>query len=83
MSASYHAEQQLLRKIAQTTPEVIRALGKGWVINIISIPGHGGSAKPCLKCLTLLKKKIPLARVISYRHGVLEQNSIVKDLKFV
>ena len=70
-----HAEMALLREIRKRSPEIIRTGGKGLFIVIVSLPCGGGSAKPCKECLTVLMKVLPFIKVISFRHGELEQKA--------
>ena len=72
---SHHAEARLLRVLRRKRQNVFRTRGKGLIILIVSVPGNGGSAVPCQKCRTMLSKLLPLARVMSYHHGVAEMAS--------
>jgi len=72
VGCSHHAEARLLRVLRRKRQNVFRTRGKGVIILIVSVPGNGGSAVPCQKCRTMLLKLLPLAKVMSYHHGVAE-----------
>ena len=69
---SYHAEMMALRSLRQRFPERFRASGDGLCLVIVSLPGGGGSAKPCAECLRVLHKVLPKVKVQSFRHFHME-----------
>ena len=71
---SYHAEQQLLKKISLKHPEFLKNKGRG--LNI-EIHNNGKCSKPCKLCWNLLVKMIPYCKIIYVdENGTLTKSSL-------